>query len=143
VLAATVGGVLIIDNQDDILHNTHLNFLFSGRSRTIGNWALSSKGSRIRADRVFRRAGVVEVECDAHPWMHSVIRIFAHPYFSVTGSSGGFEIVDVPEGNHVVRVFHEVFGELQQEVTVQAGTTTSVDFVYTSAASTTDESRQR
>jgi hypothetical protein len=138
VLATTVGGILIVDNQDEVLHNTHLNLEFGSRTRTIGNWALSSKGSIIRADRPLRRPGVVEVECDAHPWMHAMIRIFSHPYFSVTGSSGEFEIGNVPAGTHVVKVWHEVFGELEQEVTVQAGATTSVDFTYQTSADSGD-----
>lgn len=142
VLATTVGSVLVVDNQDDVMHNTHLNFRYGERTRTVGNWALSTKGSRIAADRPLRRAGVLEVECDAHPWMHSMIYSFAHPYFSVTDSVGAFEIGDVPEGTHVVKVLHEVFGELEQEVTVHAGATKSVDFVFTSESGTPQKSRQ-
>ncbi len=138
VLAATVGGVLIVDNQDDVLHNTHLSLEIGHRSRTIGNWALSSKGSKIRADRPLRRAGIVDVECDAHPWMHAKIRIFGHPYFAVTRSAGEFEITGVPVGTHVVKVWHEVFGELEQEVTVRAGAETSADFTYENATKTGD-----
>lgn len=138
VLATTVGGILIVDNQDEVLHNTHLNLEFGSRTRTIGNWALPSKGSTIRADRPLRRAGLVDVECDAHPWMHAKIRIFDHPYFSVTGSSGEFEIGNVPVGTHVVKIWHEVFGELEQEVTVLDGATTSVDFSYRMSAEAGD-----
>ncbi len=143
VLPVTVGSVLIVDNQDEVLHNTHLNYQFGTRSRTVGNWALSSKGSRIRADRALRRAGIIDVECDAHPWMHAMIRIFAHPYFSITDGAGEFEIVDVPEGVHVVKIWHEVFGELEQEVTVRGGVTTSADFVYVLTAGTAKESNER
>ena len=142
VLATTVGGILIVDNQDEVLHNTHLNLEFGSRTRTIGNWALSSKGSTIRADRPLRRAGLVDVECDAHPWMHAKIRIFSHPYFSVTGSSGEFEIGSVPAGTHVVKVWHEVFGELEQEVTVRDGATTSVDFTYRTSAEAGEAERE-
>jgi len=130
VLATVTGGMLVVNNQDEVLHNTHLNLVVGERTRTVGNWALSSKGSEIRADRPLRREGVIDVECDAHEWMHAKIRIFSHPYFAVTGSGGEFEITDVPVGTHVVKIWHEVFGELEQEVTVQAGEATSADFTY-------------
>lgn len=143
VLPVTVGSVLIVDNQDDVLHNTHLNYQFGTRSRTVGNWALSSKGSSISSDRALRRAGIIDVECDAHSWMHAMIRIFPHPYFSITSATGEFEIVDVPEGVHMVKIWHEVFGELEQEVTVRGGATTSADFVYMMTSETGKESSGR
>jgi len=128
VLAATVGGVLVVDNQDDVLHNTHLNLQRGTRTRTVGNWALSRKGARIEADRPLRRPGLIDVECDAHGWMHAKIMVFDHPYFAVTDISGTFEITEVPVGTHTIKVWHEVFGELQQSVTVEADATTSVSF---------------
>ncbi len=143
VLPVTVGSVLIVDNQDDVLHNTHLNFQLGTRTRTVGNWALSSKGSSISTDRALRRAGIIDVECDAHSWMHAKIRIFAHPYFSITDAAGEFEIADVPEGVHVVKIWHEVFGELEQEITVRGGATTLADFVYVMTSGTDKESDER
>ncbi len=134
VLAATVGGVLVVDNQDDILHNTHLNLQRGTRTRTVGNWALSRKGARIQADRPLRRPGLIDVECDAHGWMHAKIMVFDHPYFAVTDKLGVFEITEVPVGTHTVTVWHEVFGELHQSITVEANATTSVSFSFSADA---------
>jgi len=130
VLAASAGGILIVDNQDDVLHNTHLNFVRGSATRTVGNWALSNKGARITADRPLRRAGEIDVECDAHPWMHATIKIFDHPYFGVTDGSGSFRVTDVPPGTHTLRLWHEVLGEREQQVTVEAGGTATVEFVF-------------
>ena len=134
VMAAAVGDTLAVDNQDDVLHNTHLNFLRGKRSRAVGNWALSRKGVTVRAVRPLRRAGIIDVECDAHAWMHAKIVIFDHPYFSPTDSSGGYRIDGVPVGTHTVKVWHEVFGELEQEVTVREGATSSADFVFSATS---------
>ncbi len=129
VLAAAVGGTLVVDNRDEVLHNTHLNLMRGTRGRTIGNWALSRKGASIRAPRALRRPGVIEVECDAHSWMHAKIFVFDHPYFALTDGSGSFEITDVPVGTHTIKVSHEVFGELERSVTVREGAVTWVTFV--------------
>ncbi len=129
VLAAAVRDTLVVDNRDDVLHNTHLKLMRGTRGRTVGNWALPRKGVTIRAPRALRRPGVIDVECDAHSWMHAKIFVFAHPYFAVTDGSGSFEIADVPVGTHTLKVSHEVFGELEQSVTVREGATTSVTFV--------------
>ncbi len=136
VLATAAGDTLVVDNQDDVLHNTHLNLLRGTRTRTVGTWALSRKGTTIRATRPLRRAGIIDVECDAHPWMHGKIVIFDHPYFAVTNEAGVFEVTGVPVGTHTLKVWHEVFGDLEQTVTVRADQATSVTFVFPASAAT-------
>lgn len=132
VMAAAAGGTLVVNNQDDVLHNTHLNFIRGSASRTVGNWALSRQGAEISEDRPLRRAGLIEVECDAHSWMHAVIRVFDHPYFAVSDASGAFRL-ELPAGTHTVKVWHSVLGEREQEVTVSADGAVSAEFVFSSA----------
>ena len=141
VLAAAAGGTLVVGNDDDILHNTHLNLKRGSRSRTVGNWALSGKDATVRAERPLRRPGIMEVECDAHSWMHAMIRVFDHPYFTVSSEAGTFEIAEVPAGTHTLRVWHEVFGELEQSVTVEAGATTTVVFAFSADNAATEGGR--
>lgn len=133
ILAVTVGGTLLIDNQDDVLHNTHLNFQRGATSRTVGNWALSRKGVEITADRPLRRAGMIEVECDAHSWMHAQIRVFDHPFFDVSDASGSFRIENVPAGTHTLKLWHELLGELVREVTIEADATATVELAFSQA----------
>ena len=127
VLATAVGGTLLVDNQDEVLHNTHLKLARGSSHRTVGNWALSSKGVQISADR----------PCDAHPWMHATIWIFDHPFFAVSNEDGAFEIPGLPVGTHTLTVWHEILGELETDVTVRADATTSIELVYSSAESAT------
>ena len=137
VLATAVGGTLLVDNQDEVLHNTHLKLARGSSHRTVGNWALSSKGVQINSDRPLRRAGFIEVSCDAHPWMHATIWIFDHPFFAVSNEDGAFEIPGLPVGTHTLTVWHEILGELETDVTVRADATTSIELVYSSAESAT------
>jgi len=134
VLATAAGGILLVDNRDDVLHNTHLNFERGSSSRTVGNWALSRKGSAIRESRPLRRAGIIDVECDAHPWMHAKIMVLDHPFFATTDEQGAFEVTGIPPGEHTLKVWHEVLGELEQQVTVVAGETARAGFVFPAVA---------
>jgi plastocyanin len=129
-LAAAVGDTLVVDNQDEVLHNTHLALQFGSRVRTVGNWGLSNKGFSIRAEGPLRLAGTIEVSCDAHPWMSARILVFGHPYFATSDQKGAFEIRNVPAGTHAVKVHHPVLGELEQTVIVKPGATTTVMFAY-------------
>lgn len=132
-LAAATGDTLVVDNQDNILHNTHLALHLGTRLRTMGNWGLSDKGFTITSDGALRVAGDIDVGCDAHPWMTARIIVFGHPYFAASDRAGTFEIRDVPAGTHVVRVRHPVLGDLEQTVTVKAGATTTASFAYPAA----------
>ena len=62
--------------------------------------------------------------------MPSGIMVFDHPYFAVTDKLGVFEITEVPVGTQTIKVWHEVFGELHQSITVEADATTSVSFSF-------------
>jgi plastocyanin len=129
-VGAGAGDTLIVDNQDAVLHNTHLALQMGTRVRTMGNWGLSDKGSIIRAEGPLRLPGTIDVTCDAHPWMSAHITVFDHPYFATSDKTGRFEIKDVPAGTHTVKVRHPVLGELEQTITVRAGATTTVAFAY-------------
>ncbi len=131
VIAAAVGGTLLIDNQDNVLHNTHLTLWYSERSkRTVGNSALPRKGMVIRSSRALRQSGVIDVDCDAHPWMHAKLWVFDHPYFAVSDTAGTFEIRGLPVGTHTLKVWHQVLGEEEQQVEVRADQVSSAEVVY-------------
>ncbi len=130
VMAGTVGGTLIIENTDPVLHNTHLKLQFKRRGRTVANVALPVAGLTIENNRALRRPGLIDVSCDAHTWMHSKIWVFDHPYYAVTGEDGSFQIGDLEPGTYVVKVWHEVLGEREREVTVAADQVSGVDFGY-------------
>ncbi len=142
VLAGVVGSTLVVNNQDDVMHNTHLSLRYGAdRARTIGNSTLPPRRGAIRSTRAFRWPGIVDVECDVHSWMHAKIMVFDHPYFAVTDKLGVFEIAEVPVGTHTITVWHEVFGELHQSITVEANATTSISFSFSADAVGAGEGR--
>lgn len=114
VLAAQVGATLSAINSDPVLHTVHGT---GPDKRFAFDEAMPFKGARraIALDRT----GLFELTCDAgHPWMHAWLRVFKHPYFSVTDAHGHFALPAVPPGNYSVAVWQEKLGERHLNVTV-------------------------
>ena len=130
VMAATVGGTLVVENSDPLLHNANLTLNLSAASRSIGNIALPRAGMRIEKPRALRMPGLIDVKCDAHDWMSAKIWVFDHPYFDVTGDDGAFEISGLEPGTYSLTAWHEVLGTKQREVTIEPGGAVRVDVVF-------------
>lgn len=124
VQVARKGAKLEIVNSDPVLHNTHG---FQDR-RTIFNPALPDKGMKVQVP--LRKAGIIEVMCDAHDWMNGWIVVLEHPYFSATGEDGTYSIAGIPPGTYTVTAWHEKLGKKQAQVTVKAGGNFTVDFAF-------------
>jgi plastocyanin len=126
VIGMRVGQTLEVVNADPTAHNVH---------------ALSDKGNAFnitqpRGAEPFRFTARAEelmlrVTCDTHAWMNIYVGVVSHPYFSVTGTDGMFELRTVPPGRHRIVVWHERFGPLEADVDLAAGQTATVDFRYT------------
>ncbi|MBI4543696.1 MAG: hypothetical protein HY703_00695 [Gemmatimonadetes bacterium] len=126
VQVAEVGGMLVLRNNDAIMHNVHLYLA----ARTIGNVALPFKGVELQNRRALSRPGLVEVKCDAHEWMRARIWVFDHPYYGLTGVDGAFQIRDVLPGKYVLRAWHQELGEQRREIEVFPGKELVVDFAF-------------
>jgi len=113
-------------------HNTSIGkMLPSGVRRTVYNLALPYKDQVItKPDRV---SGLLNVKCDAHPWMRAYVYSSRHPYVAITGDNGEFEINDLLPGKYTVRIWHEGFKEMVREVEVQAGKTAGLDGAFSEA----------
>ncbi len=119
----------IIKNRDPLLHNTNLGkILGGGRRRTVYNLALPNKGQVIiKASRV---SGLINVKCDAHPWMRAYVYGSRHPYVAITGADGSYEIKDLPPGNYTLRFWHEGFEPIVQDIEVKTGAVHDVNITF-------------
>jgi hypothetical protein len=70
------------------------------------------------------------VTCDIHGWMRGAIAVFDHPFFDVSSQDGSFSIDALPAGDYVIEAWHETLGTREQTVTVTAGGTAEVSFVF-------------
>jgi plastocyanin len=123
---AKVKSNLTTTNSDDVLHNTH-GFLKRG-NKDLFNVALTKKGAS--KNRKLKKAGLVDLKCDAHEWMQAYIWVTSNPYVAISGADGSFELKDVPAGEHTAIIWHEKLGEKEVKVTVTAGGTAKLDHAF-------------
>ena len=126
VLAMMKGEKLIVKNSDPKLHIVH-SYL---DKRTVFNLSLPFRGHAIEITRKIDKAGILQVNCDAHAWMRGYIHVFDHPFFAVSDEQGSFIIPDVLSGKYTLRAWHEGAGFQSKEVTVTDNGEFKVSFEF-------------
>jgi hypothetical protein len=113
VVAVRTGQLLEITNSDPIGHNalitTRVNRPQPGRAFPPGGKLQMKFSSAERLPCI--------VACGDHSWMKAYVLIQDHPYMSVSGIDGTFELVNLPAGVDLeIQVWHET-GYIQ-EITI-------------------------
>ena len=128
IMIGFMGNEFVLRNEDPVLHTGHIYSHIRGK--TMFNIALPEKGSEIT--RTLTKTGLMELNCDCHPWMEGYVYVFDHPYVTITDENGRFVINDVPPGVYTVEAWHESLGTKSiSEVTVQSGKTVDVKLKFT------------
>ncbi len=122
VQVAATRSLVKVTSEDDTLHTTHA---YDDRQRTLFNIAIPVPG--IQIDRPLRRPGPVRIECDSHGWMRGWVYV-TDDVGAVSGSDGRFELTGIPAGSYSVKMWHELYGEQSQQVTVTVDGTTEISF---------------
>ncbi len=123
VLTLQAGQPLIILNSDPLLHNSHVE----PAKNSPFNVALTNAGKQ--ETRVFKKAEIIKVKCDVHPWMSAWVGVFDHPYHAVTNGGGEYEIKNLPPGEYEMTAWQEELGTVKQKVSVKPGGNT-LDFHF-------------
>ena len=122
-----IGNKFILKNEDPVLHTGHIYSHIRGK--TMFNVALPEKGSTIT--KTLTKTGIMELNCDCHPWMESFVYVFDHPYAALTDENGKFAIKDIPPGVYTVEAWHESFGTTKiSNVSVQSEKTSTINLQY-------------
>ena len=106
VLGVMTGQKLGIRNSDGTFHNVH---------GTVGGKLLWNKPhpkgeGDVVVETTPKAGDVVDVVCDIHPWMHAYAVVMDHPYFTVTGEDGAFEIKGLAAGTYTLEAWHPTLG---------------------------------
>jgi plastocyanin len=124
VVALQANQKIEVVNADATTHNIHpmpLNNREWNKSQPPG----------LPVEESFAREEIaIPVKCNVHPWMHAYIAVFKHPYFAVTNKDGSFDLKDLPPGSYTITAWHGKLGTLSQKVTVGAGETAKLEFVF-------------
>ena len=124
VQVAPVGSEILLLSSDPILHDVHARI----GSETLFNVGLPTW--RQVKERL-TRTGIVTIQCEVlHTWMSAYIVVTPSPYFAVTDAQGEFVIEGMPAGTYEIEAWHEKLGRQSRIMTVTAGTTLRVDFIY-------------
>jgi plastocyanin len=114
VTLVPVGYPLLILNNDEILHSVH--------THSEKNPAFNRAQAKFKKEMMetFSTPETIKVTCDVHSWMGGWIIVQDNPYFSVTDSSGSFELGGVPAGKYVLRFWHEILGKRELAVNIES-----------------------
>ena len=119
------GNKLIFRNSDPSFHDIHTYI----DGLTYYNLGLTSKGASVT--KKLTRPGLIEITCDAHPWMHGWLYSFDNPYAAITNAQGRFVIRNVPPGTYTVEAWHSRLGRVDEtNVRVAPGKTATIKFSY-------------
>ena len=116
IMVVEVGTMVDFPNRDPFFHNVFS--LFDGKRFDLGLYEAGSTRS-VRFDR----PGVCYIFCNIHPEMSAVVVVVSSPYYTISKSSGEFEISGVPPGRYELNVWAEhslpkTLKELSREVAV-------------------------
>jgi plastocyanin len=114
---AALGTTLEMGNEDPIAHNTHL----ADDRRTLFNVALPIEGARTH--KRLSRAGIFDVRCDIHPWMHARIFVPASAHHAVLWRAGEVTLGGVAPGRYRLRIWEAGRGETARPLVIAPGAT--------------------
>lgn len=119
---------LEILNSDPTLHNVHA----TPKESAEFNVGMPTQGMKIT--KKFKNPEVmVHIKCEVHPWMNAYCGVMDHPYFTVAGAGGTFELPTLPAGTYTIEAWHEKLGTQTQEITVGDGETAEITFEFSAS----------
>ena len=130
VFTMQAGQPLKVKNSDATLHNIHA-YAEKNAAFNIGQ-AVQNMQNDVKLDQ---EEIPVPFRCDVHKWMGAFVGVFHHPFHTVSGDGGAFEL-KVPAGNYEVTAWHEKYGK--QTGMVQVADNGSAELNFTFKAPTGD-----
>jgi plastocyanin len=127
VVGVQTGQQVTFRNSDGLLHNI--------KAQPSNNRPFNiSQPTNMTSNQTFNQPEVmVPVQCDVHGWMNMYIGVTNHPYFAVSSTDGTFTIANVPPGTYTIEAWHERYGPMTQQVTVDANGASTVTFEYSAS----------
>ena len=126
VLGIQVGQPLGIKNSDPLLHNI--------KAKGVKNRGFNVSQPNVTPTPMLKTFAqpevMVSLECNVHGWMNAFLGVLPHPFYSVTGTDGGFSIKGLPPGTYTIEAWHEKYGTQTATVTVTGTETKTSDITF-------------
>jgi plastocyanin len=123
VLPVLTGTTVDFLNSDDVLHNVFSPDKCADKFN-LGTWSKNETRSH-----TYEKLGCESVIlCNVHPEMEAYVVVLQNPFFTVSNSSGQFQIDDVPPGKYILKVWNERLRADDQEITVPSSGDVQVNF---------------
>lgn len=131
VFGMMAGQPLEILNSDATLHNIH------AMPKVNDQFNIGQPVKDMKTTKTFKVPEVmVPIKCDVHKWMAAYVGVLDHPFFSITGEGGSYEIKGLPPGDYTIEAWHEKYGTQTQKVTLGASETKEANFTFKDAGAT-------
>src|SRR5438067_4180182 len=124
VLAIPVGSTVEFPNDDPISHN-----LFSLSTNNSFDLGIYRRGAG--KSHKFDTQGVVNVYCNVHPNMSSVIHVMGTPYYTFADPAGNYALADIPPGKYRLLVWNEQGGQSNADIEVSTSGTVAGSLALT------------
>lgn len=130
IVALMAGQEIQILNSDQTTHNIH------PMPADNREWNRSQPpGSAAITDTFARSEVAIPVKCNVHPWMKCYIAVMKNPYYQVTSKNGAFDLKNLPPGAYTIEAWQEKYGPVDQQVTIGAKESKTINFTFKAASS--------
>ncbi len=138
VLGIQAKQTLNVTNSDATSHNVNVDAKLNGKFNQG-----QPNGAPPIVKQFARNETLIPVKCNQHPWMRAYIGVLSHPFFSVSGQDGRFEIKGVPAGTYTVVAWHEKYPAGQtMSVTVPPSGSAEANFSFSAQQLTAENVEQ-
>ncbi len=120
-MVIVAGQTVAMPNDDNIVHN-----VFSKSSAKEFDLGFYPKGTS--KEVVFPKPGVVDVFCSIHRSMRARILVVPNQHHAEAPIGESFEIAEVPDGDYVLRCWHEDYPLQKRKISVREGSLVKIDF---------------
>jgi plastocyanin len=124
IVVAQTGQEVWVKNDDSVTHSIH------PMAHVNSEWNRSQPPGTPPVVIRYDQPEFIKVKCELHPWMRGVLAVFKNSHHAVTDSNGSFSLPNLPPGKYTVTAWHELYGTQSKEITVTAGKSQDLNFVF-------------
>ena len=124
-------GMFTMVNEDPVIHNSQLYQAEKGN--VILNVPILPNSTRDFPIHFQKRRRIYQMICGMHEFMQTWGYAVENPYYAKTKTDGQFAIDDIPPGTYKVTAWYPHYDVIEKEITVAAGKSISLDFIFESS----------